>query len=463
MNIFNYFKGIISVALSKPFDKSTEENRAKERQRRIALTAFTGIVSKVLSMLIPLITIRITLHYLGTEIYGLWNAVSTFFALFLFADLGLGNGLQTKLSQANGKDNIILSRKLISSTYILLTIIAVVLFLIFTLLFNYVDWSKLMNATNGSSKSLVNKIVFIIVLAQIISIPITIVQRTQLALQEGYISYIWICIGSILNLIGVIIIAKLNLGYLLLIGFSAFSVVLASALNMYIYYKHSRNDLKPSYKFVEKALILDLLKLGILFCIVSILMTIGLSMDTFIVAHNYSLSTAASYSILYRISAIETGIIGLITVPLWGVNGEAMARGDFEWVRKNTKQMSSFLVSMTIVIALIIILSAKFIFKIWLGENFSFSFGALIWLCILPVITSFVSPYFMVLNAAGSIKEQVLLYSIFTPVCFLFKYFLSLKHDIYIIPFVGDLCYFIILVPATIYFANKELKKKLIQ
>ncbi|NMD00840.1 MAG: oligosaccharide flippase family protein [Bacteroidales bacterium] len=460
MNVLYYFKNIITIAFQKPYNISSEEGRSKERQRRIALTAFTGIIAKAFSMLIPLITIKITLNYLGVEIYGLWNAVSTFFALFLFADLGLGNGLQTKLSQANGTDDMVLCRKLISSTYSLLTFFAIILFLIFVLIFNHIDWSMLMNATTNSAKSLVNGIVFIIVLAQIVSIPITIVQRTQLALQEGYISFIWSCIGSIFNLFFVVIITKLDLGCLILIGFSAFSMVLASGLNMIIYYRYNRKEFKPSIKFIDKTLIAELLRMGILFCIVSVLMTIGLSMDTFIVARNYSLSEAASYSIIYKISSIEAGIVGIITLPLWGVNGEAMVRGDYEWVKRNTKRMSYSLVIMTIIMAIIILFSSKFIFKVWLGENFSFSFGALIWLCILPIITSFVSPYFMVLNAAGLIKEQVLLYSIFTPICFLLKYFFSLKYDIFIIPFIGDICYLLILVPATIYYANKELNQE---
>src|SRR5690554_5068351 len=95
-------KNTLTIAFHKPYDTSSEEGRSLERRRRIALTALTSTTLRVLQMAIPLITLKITFDYLNIEVYGLWSAVTTVFALFAFTDLGLGNGLQTKLSQANG-------------------------------------------------------------------------------------------------------------------------------------------------------------------------------------------------------------------------------------------------------------------------------------------------------------------------------------------------------------------------
>ena len=88
-------KDILTIAFHKPFPTDTVEGRSMERRRRIVLTSFTALIGKVLHVALPLITIKITYSYLGVEVYGLWSAVTTFFALFAFSDLGLGNGLQT--------------------------------------------------------------------------------------------------------------------------------------------------------------------------------------------------------------------------------------------------------------------------------------------------------------------------------------------------------------------------------
>ncbi len=116
---------IINLLKHGPYDITTDNGRVSERNRRIAITALTGAVSKLFAMGIPLFTVRITYAYLGEEIYGLWSAVTSFFALFQFADLGLGNGLKTRLSQSYGNEDKEQSVRLISSTYFVLLIVSI--------------------------------------------------------------------------------------------------------------------------------------------------------------------------------------------------------------------------------------------------------------------------------------------------------------------------------------------------
>ena len=83
------------------------------RSKRVAYTAIAAAISKVLAMAVPIITVKWALEYLGQELYGLWGTITSFFALFSFADLGLGNGLQTALSRAYGKEDGLLQSKII--------------------------------------------------------------------------------------------------------------------------------------------------------------------------------------------------------------------------------------------------------------------------------------------------------------------------------------------------------------
>ena len=52
----------LKILFSKPVAIETAEGRARERTRRIALTAITAAISKVLSAIIPFITVRLTLE-----------------------------------------------------------------------------------------------------------------------------------------------------------------------------------------------------------------------------------------------------------------------------------------------------------------------------------------------------------------------------------------------------------------
>lgn len=449
---------LLSIAFHKPFDESVAGYRELERERRIALTALTSVIMKVVSTAIPLITIRITYNYLGVEVYGLWSAVTNFFALFSFSDLGLGNGLQTKLSHASGEDDLHLQRELISSTYLILCIIAAIFFIVFLVVYPFIDWASVMNAQSVESIKLAAPVVLIIVLPRILSIPLSLIGRTQLALQEGYNSNLWQIAGSVLTLVYIFVGAKCDIGKVHLLLGSAIIPVIISVLNMWVYYRIQRPELQFSFKLATQKSSMEMLKLGILFCVLSILTTVGMSMDTFIVAKTCSLSDAASYSIIYKVSIVVSAVLAIFAQPLWGANGEALARGDVSWVKNNTRKTSYFLTIITLALSLITIVFATPVFKIWIGQDFCFSMSSLIWLCIFQIFQAFISPYFMVLNATGDVKWQIYLFALYTPLALGLKLLFSKEYGISAIPAIGALLYLLIIVFAVVYLSNKRLR-----
>src|SRR6516225_8522455 len=92
---------VLLLARLKPFDTQNELGRSMERYRRAALTAVASGAAKGMAVLTALITVPLTVGYLGMERYGLWMTISSVIAMLAFADLGLGNGLMNVLSEAN--------------------------------------------------------------------------------------------------------------------------------------------------------------------------------------------------------------------------------------------------------------------------------------------------------------------------------------------------------------------------
>ena len=410
-------------------------------------------------MIIPLVTLPITYKYLNSEVYGLWAAVMQFFGLFAFSDLGLGNGLYTKLSQANGKDDTTLCKKIISNTFCILVFIAIALSIIFAIIFPFVNWGELMNAQSEETISLAPYLILIIVGVKLFEIPIAIIQRVQYALQEAYRNDLWSILGALLSLSSIIVIAKWDFGKITLLFVSTIIPVTISLLNLLVFFYIQRRELKMSFRLFDYNTSKELLSLGIYFCFLSVLITVGYSMDTFIVAKTCSLTEAASYSVIYKVSAVCSAIMTVLGMPLWGANGEAIARGDFKWIRTNTKKMSLILGTVSILFTIMIMLSIKFIFKIWMGEDFAFSYSALLWLCVMQILFSFINPYFMVLNAYGIVKKQILLFLIYTPIVFVLKYYLSLKYSVVAIPAIGSLLYMVIVCIPTYRITCKVLRQ----
>lgn len=456
----NKVKKILIIALHGAYDTSTLEGRANERARRIAMTAVTAAIAKVLAMAIPLITVRITYSYLGAEIYGLWNAVTSFFALFAFADLGLGNGLQTRLSHASGLDDENLCKRLISSTYAILVIVAGTLMVAFLVVYPFINWGAVMNAKTEQATTLAGGVVFAIVASKLLSIPLSLVQRTQMALQEGYRSNLWQSVAYIFSLISVYMIAGLDLGPLAMIWTSSLIVVIISGLNMLVYFRLQRRVYKPAINFVNVKMSRSLLRTGSAFFVLSVLTTIGLALDNFIVARAISLSEAATYSILFKVTHMIGGITTMLSAPMWAANGEAFARGEIDWVKKNTRRMAILTLALSAVATSGILVLSKPVFKVWLGEEFSFSLILLLGMCLVQIALSFVSPYFMVLNAAGIVKKQIVVFAIYTPICLWLKYILAQTYGVIAIPWVGLILYCLIIILPVYIIANNTMNKR---
>ena len=116
-----------SLLTLRPFDVATEQGRSRERYRRAALTTFTSGVARAVTVITWLVTVRLTVHYLGTERYGLWMTITSLVAMMSFADLGIGNGLLNCITEAKGGDDRESVRKYVSSAFFLLLAIATVL------------------------------------------------------------------------------------------------------------------------------------------------------------------------------------------------------------------------------------------------------------------------------------------------------------------------------------------------
>lgn len=438
------------------------DNRIKERQRRIVLTVFTSILVKCLLMGVPLITLKVSYDYLGKEIFGLWNAITAFFAIFTFSDLGLGNGLQTLLSQADGKDDLNLKNKLVSNTFIVLLSISVIVAIIYLSVFSFINWNVFFNVQTNDAAEVSIIIISLIFLSKIITIPFSIVERSQLALQEAYKGHIWIICGLFFSIPAIVVCAKLNIGKIALIASSVIIPLIAVIANFIYYFYFNRKKIRISFKLYDSKILKKLLSIGLLFCCLSLLTTIGLAMDTFIVAKTCSLADASSYAIIWRISAVVSAVISILSVPLWGANGEALSRGDYSWILKNTKRMSKITFAISFFALIFLAVFIDYILKLWLGKTFDYSYVAFLGMCLMNCLLAFISPYFMVLNAFGKVKIQIYIFIIYTPITFVLKYYLTKIYGASVTPYISFVLY--LFVVYVIYsYTNVKLKKNFIQ
>ena len=190
------------TSLFNTLDVLTPEGRAQERQRRIALSALASALAKAISVSTALISVPLTLNYLGAERYGMWMTMSSLIAMLSFADLGIGNGLLTSVASAHGRDDRGEIQSYVSSAYFILSVIAIATLGLFFLCYPFVDWFRIFNVNTALAQREAAPTVAVFFTCFALSIPISIVQRVQIGLQRGFMASLWQCSASLTALVG---------------------------------------------------------------------------------------------------------------------------------------------------------------------------------------------------------------------------------------------------------------------
>ena len=100
---------------------------------------------KGISIVIGIAYVPVLLNYLGLDKYGIWITLTSFLAWFSFFNIGLGNGLRNRLTEAIANNDYDLGKKYVSTTYFLLILIFGVVLLLFLVVNPFLNWNRILN------------------------------------------------------------------------------------------------------------------------------------------------------------------------------------------------------------------------------------------------------------------------------------------------------------------------------
>jgi len=443
----------ISALLRRPTsDLDPEQARSTERHRRAALTSLTGMAARGSSMGAALITIPLTLHYLGTERFGLWMTISSIIALAPFADFGIGNGVVNTVAAAHGRDDNHAIRRAVSSGFAILTAIAAVLAAGFLASFRLVDWARLLHVSSPLARAETPPAILAFALCILLNIPLDVVQRTQFGLQEGYRTNLWQATSSLLSLAGILLVVHLHGGVPALVAAFAGAPVLGVLLNSLTFFGLRRRDLFPSLRQIAAPVIRGILRLGILFFAINAVVAVTFSADNLYIAHFLGASSVAAYSVPQRMFSLIVVLATMLVAPLWPAYGEAVSRGDMPWVRRTLVRTIAGVFALTSLVGLFLVLFAQPILLHWVGPSVHPPTLLLAGLAAWVVLQTTTGTLQAFLNGAGILRFQVITSTIFGVVCLAAKLFLISRLGLVCVPWITFITYaLLVVVPSAIY------------
>ncbi|WP_051973625.1 lipopolysaccharide biosynthesis protein [Cryobacterium sp. MLB-32] len=431
-------------------EATSRSSGAALRTRALLLGIATGLGSRVLTLAAPLLTIPVTLHYLGADLFGFWMIVTSITAIGMFADLGLGNGLLTRLVWAVAEHDAERAKTLVSTAYLTLGGVALMLLAVIWLVVPSIDWQRIESQSATLQPATAQVVAGLALSAFAITIPLSLVQRVQYALQEAWKSNTWQVAGAIATIAAVYAAALLDLGVVAVIAAAVFAGPFVILLNNVFYYAVSHRELTPTLRTASTSAAGSLLRVGFAFFFLSILTSVSLNVDNLIVAKVADLPTVSQFAITTKLFALLALAVTLVALPLWPANGEALARGDVSWVRRTTRAMVLFSVGAVALGGIVLVLARNLIAQLWLGDGHGISLGLALSLTLWSIVIAFCSPFFSVQNSVGRLSYQYVGWGLFAAASIPLKFLLYPLLGLAGIPLAGVAAYLMFLLPTAL-------------
>ena len=458
--LFSNLQQIKSILQFSPHEINSENGKSNERYRRILLTGGTTAIVKVFSALINLFTVPLTLHYLGSEQYGLWMAISSFMVLMNFADLGLGIGLLNAISKANGMENIRLAQIAVSSTFYMLLAISLVLLSCFLIIYPHIIWSEVLNARSAIAIRESGPTMFVLVMVFLINMPLGVVQRIQDGYQDGFKFQVWQIVGTIISLIGLLFCIYLKLGLPWLVLFFSSGQLIATFLNGYVLFYKQRISLRPRFKYFDFSTSKKLLNSGVIYFILILFTLIGNSSDNIVLAHTMGAASVAGYEIVKKIFLFSM-FTQFIIQPLWPAFGEAIAKKDYNWASRTLKKAMKLSILIGAIMSLPLLLFGKQIINLWVGPDLVPSWSLLLGFYFYILISNYGGVMSTFLNSGEMVKKQLIIVGLSSISSIFLKIFLSIYFGVSGVIWATVIGYSIFYIIPTYKISSNYFKNKL--
>ncbi|KXK06112.1 MAG: O-antigen membrane protein [Chlorobi bacterium OLB4] len=372
--------------------------------------AIGSLIIKGIGFLLNIAIIPVSLNFVGDEVYGIWITLFSIITWFTLFDGGFGNSLRNRLAVNLAKGEIEVATGYVTTSYVALGTIMIVLLFTFFIVNNFLSWDEILNTRALSSQSLasVTLVLFSFFAVNMMLGNITFImladQKTAMSGAIRVLSNL-ITLGILFILQGKVD-GSLMLLVLAVVIPNSFVLLLFTVILFWNRYK----PIRPRIGMYNKRLLKDLWSLGAAFFVIQISYIILFTTDNLIITRLFNPSEVTPYNIAYRYFNSVVMVFGLLTSPLWSAITAAYANKNFYWIRKVINK-SLILFGMFSLCVIVMLIFSDEIIYFWLGRDLKIDFWLRFMMALYSVVYMFNAIFIYFLNGTGKIRLQ-LIYSI---------------------------------------------------
>ncbi len=380
------------------------DSRTKKAYKNI----FFSLFIKGGSIAASLAIIPLTLGILNDEKYGLWITITSIFTWLNFFDIGLGNGLRNRLSEAIGRKDLKLAKEYVSTTYVMIFLVSLSIFVLFLIANTFLNWQVILNISDDLVLEVESIIKFVCFFFSI-RFVLRLIQTVLLANHQVALSNILDFLGNALILI--FLGLKLYLGgadqslFEIALIFLISPILILFIASLFFYTKDYA-FLRPEFKSFKREHIKILLTLGSHFFIVQICALVLYQTSNFIISNQFGPGEVTPYNIIFRYFSVLSVVFNIIITPYWSAVTEAHVNNDYAWIRKSLRSVQLAFIAF-LGLGIVMYYLSGFLIDIWVGDSVILSESLLVSVVVFVLITMWNNLYAYFLNGLNLVKIQL--------------------------------------------------------
>ncbi len=363
-------------------------------------------ICKPAAMFLSYIYVPIVLEYLGVEKYGVWSVILTIISWIGYFDIGIGNGLRNRLTEAIQDKSNAKAKKMISSAYAISIIVMTLLSLIFVIVAQFIDWHFILGVTsfNESLKLIVIESVLLIAINFVFNLCIYVFYALQAA---SFVSFMQLLAMGI-NLIGVLLVRNVFQANLTVLAFIyGFSFVIVNMVGGFILYSKHK-EFAPNIKEIDLTVGKDIISLGFKFFVIQICAMILFATDSVIISVLYGASDVTPYSTVNKLYIVVSSIYIAFLSPIWSSVTKDKTLRNISNIKRTTLKMLVLLIPF-VILAVLLFFTFRPVSFWWLKKELLYSDMLLFFGMLYCLLNMWCSAFASVLNGMEVMRASVII------------------------------------------------------
>jgi O-antigen/teichoic acid export membrane protein len=363
--------------------------------------------SRAVSMLVMVLTVSLTIPYLGAERFGVWMTVASLAAMLSFLDLGVGNAITNSVARAAAHPEGDGLRRAISGGLGFLFLIAVGFGIVLAVTAWAVPWERVISTSGGQVETELEATIRVFVVLFSVALFSTGVSRVFYGLQRGFEAHAAGIVGSLLSLLLLWLAAAAEAHVPVLLASAMVGPILANLALLSLLAGRQQFSLTDAVGSVARES-RALLGTGSYFFVLQVATMVSWGADSLIIAGTLGAAYVAIYNVGHRLFQFISQPLMVINSALWPAYANAYNCGDSAFIRKTLRRSLVFSVLLWAALSGFLVYLGPGMISLWTDGVILVSPGLLAAFSVWILCDVIGNAFAMLLNGCNLLRIQVI-------------------------------------------------------